>query len=530
NHLVLTFFIGIIVASIVLMFIQNLIQFQTLNGVFPMRLRWWFHHMLMGQSMRFFQDEFAGRISAKVMQTSLAVREVIFSLTEIGVYLVVYFVTAGVILAGFDIRFLIPFGVWMLLMGIVMYTMVPKIGKVTQLQADARSLMTGRVTDTYSNIQTVKLFAQNRSESDYAKEAMDGFLHTVHQQMRLVNILGVIMHAINMGLILAVSIIGVALWGYSLATVGAVSASIAFALRLNSMSTWIMFEVARLFENIGIVKDGMNTFSISPEVVDVPDAKDLVVTDGAVAYNDVCFSYTKDKPIFTNFNLNIKGGEKIGLVGRSGSGKSTLINLLLRFYDVDSGTICIDGQDISQVTQESLRRNIGMVTQDTSLLHRSIRDNIRYGMSHATEEDIVRAAKQAQADDFIDDLTDKYGHTGYDTLVGERGVKLSGGQRQRISIARVLLKNAPILILDEATSALDSEVEAAIQDTLSELMQDKTVIAIAHRLSTIAAMDRLVVMDQGKIVEMGSHHELLEKNGVYAHLWARQSGGFLPEE
>ncbi|MFH4354612.1 MAG: ABC transporter ATP-binding protein [Neisseriaceae bacterium] len=527
QHTLLIFFIILIVSSIVFKFLDGLLHLQTIVGPFSMRLRWWFHHVMMKQSMRFFQDEFAGRITAKIMQTALAVREVILSITQIGVYLAVYFITSAFILSSFDRRFLVPYLLWFILMGFLMYFMVPRIGRVTQLQADARSLMTGRVTDTYANIQTVKLHAQQEAESAYAREAMDDFLVSVHRQMRLVTLLNLSMHLINMGLILSLGILGVWLWSRSIVTVGGISASVAIALKLNNMATWVMWAVAALFENVGIVRDGMNTFSLPPEIVDSPDAKKLVVTQGEIIYQGVDFSYTPDSSLLENFNLTIHAGEKIGLVGYSGSGKSTVINLLLRFYELKAGSIQIDGQKVNEVTQESLRRSIGMVTQDTSLLHRSIRENILYGMPAATEEQIIEAAKQAKAHEFILQLSDKYGNTGYDTLVGERGVKLSGGQRQRILIARIMLRKTPILILDEATSALDSEVEADIKTALYRLMENKTVIAIAHRLSTIAEMDRLVVMKEGEIAEMGTHQELLKLKGIYARLWERQRGDFL---
>ena len=520
-------FLGIIILSMILKALQNVIRLQTLIPNLPMRLRWWFHHMMIKQDIRFFQDEFAGRISTKVMQTALAVREVIMIVAEVGIYLVVYFIATALILIGFDWYFLLPFGLWGIIMSLWWVILIPKIAQVTRLQADARALMTGRVTDTYANIETVKLYAQHQAEFAYAKEAMDDFLIKVKEQMRLVTWLNVGMNCLNMSLIASTAFLGLWLWSYRWIGVGGVTASIAMAIRLNTMSNWVMWELASLFENIGIVKDGMNTFAHHPEVQDKEDAKKLVVKRGEVVFDDIDFAYAPSNPVFQRFSLIVKAGEKIGLVGHSGSGKSTLINLLLRFYDVDNGVISIDGQNIKEVTQYSLRQNIGMVTQDTSLLHRSVRENITYGMPWATEEEMIQAAKQAQAHDFIMNLSDKYGNRGYDVVVGERGLKLSGGQRQRISIARVILKKAPILVLDEATSALDSDVEAAIQDTLYGVMENKTVIAIAHRLSTIAAMDRLVVIDQGRIIEMGTHQELLDKNGVYAKLWARQRGGFL---
>ncbi len=504
------------------------LRFQTLQGVFPMRLRWNYHRLMLGQSLAFYQDEFAGRVSAKVMQTALAVRDVIMACTDMLVYIIVYFVTMGVILFQFDGWLMLPFFIWIVMFGSSLYWFVPRLAESSRLQADARSLMTGRITDAYSNIQTVKLFSYDNRETHYAKEAMQDFMVTVHGQMRLVTLLQIVNKCMNMFLLVSTAGLGVWLWMQDAVSVGAIAAAIAMALRVLGLSHWMMWEFARLFENVGTVQDGMTTLSKPHKVLDQVNALPLHVQQGEIRFNYVNFSYGENKQLLQDFNLTIKPGEKVGLVGRSGAGKTTLMNLLLRFYDIDSGEICIDGQNIKTVQQESLRRQIGLVTQDTSLLHRSVRDNIMYGRIEATEEEMFDAARRAQAADFIPQLRDVKGRVGYDAYVGERGVKLSGGQRQRIAIARVMLKDAPILILDEATSALDSEVEMAIQESLSELMENKTVIAIAHRLSTIAAMDRLIVMDKGRIVEQGSHQELLAQNGVYAKLWSHQSGGFLP--
>lgn len=391
--------------------------------------------------------------------------------------------------------------------------------------------MTGRVVDSYSNISTVKLFSHHDREADYAKEGMDGFLQTVYKQMRLVTFLNVGVQGCNYILAFVIAAMSIWLWSDSVISVGAIAISVSLALRLNGMSQWIMWEVSALFENIGMVNDGMKTLSREVEIEDKPNAPALQVTQGQIDYKAVNFHYGKtDRKVIEALVLSIKPGEKVGLVGRSGAGKSTIVNLLMRFHDVESGQVCIDGQDISQVTQESLRAQIGMVTQDTSLLHRTVRENLLYGRPDATEEEMIAAAKKAEAHEFIQTLTDPYGNVGYDAMVGERGIKLSGGQRQRVAIARVLLKDAPLLILDEATSALDSEVEAAIQDSLYKLMQGKTVIAIAHRLSTIAAMDRLIVLDKGHVIEQGSHEELVKAKGIYAALWAHQTGGFLAED
>lgn len=523
---------AVILASTLLVAAQTIIKHQALAGNFPMRLRWNLHRLVLNQSMRFFQDEFAGRVAAKVMQTSLAVRDTCFLLADILVFAIIYFITMSAVLSGFDLWFLLPFAGWLLCYIVALIYFVPRLGKVARQQADARSLMTGRITDAYTNILTVKLFSHAGSEASYAKESMDGFLITVNKQMRLVSSFEIINHILNVGLIVCTAGVALYLWTESLVGIGAIAAATAMALRLNGLSHWIMWEMTALFENIGVVQDGINTFSAQQAVVDKPEAQELVVQRGEINFNNVSFNYDSQphNTIIDQMNLIIKPGEKIGLVGRSGAGKSTLINLLLRIYDVNSGQILIDGQDISTVTQDSLRAQIGMVTQDTSLLHRSVRENLLYGRPDASEQQMYDAAKQAEAEQFILSLKDSKGRTGFDAFVGERGIKLSGGQRQRIAIARVMIKNAPILLLDEATSALDSEVELAIQDSLYKLMQDKTVIAIAHRLSTIAAMDRLIVLDKGEIIEQGSHQQLLAKNGLYAQLWHHQSGGFLGEE
>jgi ATP-binding cassette subfamily B protein/ATP-binding cassette subfamily B multidrug efflux pump len=401
--------------------------------------------------------------------------------------------------------------------------------RVATEQADARSVMTGRIVDSYTNISTVKLFAHSQRELEYAESSMKQFLVTVYRQMRMVTCLLFSVDAINYLLLLSIGVISVYLWLDAAVTIGAIAIGISIALRVQGMSKWIMWEVSTLFENIGTVVDGISTISNDVEVKDVPNAKPLQIRQGEICFDHVGFNYSEEKAVFDNLSLTIKPGEKVGIVGRSGAGKSTLVNLLLRFYDVNSGKICIDGQDISQVEQESLRQHIGMITQDTSLLHRSIKENILYGDPAASMESVIAAAEKAHAHEFIQTLKDEQGNVGYDVEVGERGVKLSGGQRQRVAIARVLLKNAPILIMDEATSALDSEVESAIQENLEVLMEGKTVIAIAHRLSTIAAMDRLIVMDDGQVIEQGSHQELLQLNGVYAQLWKHQTGGFLTE-
>jgi len=521
---------AVLLASPIVVALQTLFKQRALAGNFPMMLRWNFHRLMLNQSMGFYQDEFAGRVAAKVMQTALAVRDICMIIGDILVFVMIYFVTLVAVVGGFDLWMLLPFLGWVVLYGCALRYFVPRLSRVAQSQADARSLMTGRITDAYTNIATVKLFSHAGREAGYARSAMQEFLQTVHRQMRLVSGFEIVNHILSMLLILSTAGVVLWLWTQGQVGIGAVAAATAMALRLSGISHWVMWEMASLFEQVGTVQDGINTLARAHAVNDLPDATTLHVNHGEVRFEQVCFSYGGPRPVIEQLSLHIRPGEKIGLVGRSGSGKSTIVNLLLRFYDVEQGRVLIDGIDIHHVTQDSLRGQVGMVTQDTSLLHRSVRDNILYGRPDATDADMIAAAKRAEAHDFIQTLADAKGRIGYDAHVGERGVKLSGGQRQRIAIARVMLKDAPILLLDEATSALDSEVEAAIQASLYRLMEGKTVVAIAHRLSTIAAMDRLIVLDKGRIVEEGSHRELLAGGGLYARLWAHQSGGFLGEE
>ncbi|MGE0497420.1 MAG: ABC transporter ATP-binding protein [Ramlibacter sp.] len=520
---------GVLVASTGVIALQTIVKHQTLAINFPLRLRWNFHRLMLGQSMAFYSDEFAGRITTKVMQTALSVREMIFTTTDVMVGIGVYFITIAVLAAGFDARLLWPLMAWLVLYAASVVYFVPRLGRIGKAQADARSMMTGRITDAYTNISTVKLFSHTQREAHFARAAMQEFMATGYSQMRLVSAFEIVNHALVVGLIIAVTATALWLWSLGQIGVGAVAAVTAMALRISGMSHWIMWEMTSLFENIGTVQDGISTLTRPRVVVDAPGATALQVPRGEVRFEQARFSYGKNRPVIDGLSLTVRPGEKIGLIGRSGAGKSTLVNLLLRFHDLEGGRILIDGQDIAHVTQDSLRSHIGMVTQDTSLLHRSMRDNILYGRPDAGDDAMVAAAQRAEAHDFIGGLTDLQGRSGYDAHVGERGVKLSGGQRQRIAIARVMLKDAPILLLDEATSALDSEVEAAIQTSLNTLMQGKTVIAIAHRLSTIAAMDRLIVLDAGRIVEEGDHRSLLAQGGLYARLWAHQSGGFLGE-
>jgi len=533
------FLIGMSLIVLVLIpllkFFYEAVLHQGIMPGFAMRTRWMMHRYVLRQSMEFFNDDFAGRVSTKVLQTSLAVRETVMKVTEVFVYVGVYFTGAVIMFAASDIRLTAPMLVWLACYIATLWFFIPRLGAISTVQSDARSIMTGRIVDTYTNIATVKMFAHADREDDYARGGMAPFLDTVYTQMRLVTLLTLTLNTLNCLLVFSITAMAIWLWSISAVTTGAIAFAIGLVLRLQGMAHWIMWEAAGLFEQVGIIHDGIVTIAKERKVNDVADAKPLAVSKGEIRYDNIRFNYgrnpaTKRGHIIDNLSLTIRPGEKVGLVGRSGAGKSTLVNLLMRFWDLDGGRILIDGQDIARVTQDSLRAQIGMVTQDTSLMHRSVMSNIVYGRPEASEEQAIAAAQKAHAHDFIIGLQDLNGRTGYAAHVGERGVKLSGGQRQRVAIARVLLKDAPILVLDEATSALDSEVEQAIQEQLYNLMEGKTVIAIAHRLSTIAAMDRLIVMDQGAIIEEGSHSELLQRGGLYADLWTRQSGGFLARE
>ena len=519
----------LLVVAPILAAIWELFFHQGVIGNYPMLIRWKAHRLLLRQSLSFFHNDFAGRISNKLMQTALAIREVVTRIVDVFVYVSVYFISSAVVLFAADWRLALPLVAWLFGYLAILWFYVPKLKRISKKQADARSVMTGHVVDAYTNISTVKLFSHTSREEEYAKGSMMKFMGTVYAQMRKVTALNIWLTVINNVLLVVIGAVAIVLWRGALVTTGDIAVAVGLALRFQGMSQWILWEVAGLFENVGTVQDGLGMLSKRTTVLDAPDAQELVVSKAAISFEGVKFHYGKGSGVLEQLTLSIKAGEKIGIVGRSGAGKSTLMSLLLRFHDLEGGRILIDGQDISKVTQESLRQHIGVVSQDTSLLHRTVFENITYGREEATLDQAREAARRAHALEFIEGLEDPHGCTGFDTLVGERGVKLSGGQRQRVAIARVLLKDAPILVLDEATSALDSEVEAAIQESFFELMEGKTVIAIAHRLSTIAAMDRLIVMDQGRIVEMGNHDELLKAKGIYAHLWQHQSGGFLSQ-
>ena len=503
------------------------------NGIlvnFGTLIRWRAHRHVLRQSVGWFENDFAGRIANRIMQAPPAAGDAVFQVFDAITFSLAYLVGAAFLLAEADLRLVIPLLVWFVLYGVLVRWTMARVGPASKASSDARSMTTGRVVDSYTNIHSVKLFAHHDSEITYAKEAIEHTRRTFAAEMRIYTMMDVMLTALNGFLVVAVVGWAVWLWMQGTASVGIVAAATALTLRLNAMTGWIMWALSTFFRSLGVVAEGMETIAQPITLTDIPGAKPLTLTKGEVRLEALRHHYGRGSGGLQDVTLTIRPGEKVGLIGRSGAGKSTLVKLLLRFYDPEGGQVLIDGQDITQVTQDSLRSHIGMVQQDSSLLHRSVRDNILYGRPDASEEDMLQAAKRAEAHDFILDLADPQGRKGYDAHVGERGVKLSGGQRQRVSIARVILKDAPILVLDEATSALDSEVEAAIQDTLYGVMEGKTVIAIAHRLSTIAHMDRIVVLDDGRIVENGTHDQLLAQNGLYAGFWARQSGGFIGTE
>ncbi|MBT6189929.1 MAG: ABC transporter ATP-binding protein [Tateyamaria sp.] len=522
--------IFVMIARPIVQMIDVLLLNNTILPNFGTLIRWRAHKHVLRQSVGWFEKDFAGRITNRIMQTPPAAGEVVFQVFDAISFSLAYVVGAAVLLSVADLRLLVPMVIWFALYLCLVAWAVKRISPASQASSNARSLVTGRVVDAYTNIHSVKMFAHHDLELSYAKDAIEHARETFMIEMRIYTTMDVILVILNGLLIVGVVGWAIALWTQGAASVGVVAAATALVLRLNSMTAWIMWALTTFFRQLGVVAEGMQTIAQPVTLVDAPDAKPLILTKGEVSLHSLSHHYGRESGGLNAITAVIKSGEKVGLIGRSGAGKSTLVKLLLRFYDSDSGRIEIDGQDISGVTQDSLRLNIGMVQQDSSLLHRSVRDNILYGRPGASEEQMIEAAKQAEAHEFILELADPEGRTGYDAHVGERGVKLSGGQRQRVTLARVILKNAPILVLDEATSALDSEVEEAIQSTLYQMMEGKTVIAIAHRLSTIAKMDRILVLDAGKIVEDGTHDALLQQGGLYSGLWARQSGGFLKAE
>jgi ATP-binding cassette subfamily B multidrug efflux pump len=500
------------------------------NGLMPnfgTLIRWRAHRHVLRQSVGWFENDFAGRIANRIMQTPPSANEAMFQVFDAITFSLAYLAGAAVLLAEADIRLVLPLLIWFALYGVLLHWTISRVGPASKAASDARSEVTGRVVDSYSNIHSVKMFAHHDRELDYAKEAIEETRRTFRKEMRIYSVMDIALTALNGWLIVGVVGWAMALWMQGMASVGVVAAATALTLRLNAMTGWIMWAVSSFFRNLGVVAEGMETIAQPIGLVDPPAAPPLRLTDGRIVFEDVSHHYGRGAGGIDRLSITIQPGEKVGLIGRSGAGKSTLVKLLLRFYDVEAGRILIDGQDIRSVSQESLRRNIGMVQQDTALLHRSIRENILYGRPEAMDAEMIAAADRAAAAPFIRDLSDQEGNMGYAARVGERGVKLSGGQRQRIALARAILKDAPILVLDEATSALDSEIEAAIQDTLYGVMEGKTVIAIAHRLSTIARMDRILVLDEGHIVEEGTHGELLALGGLYARFWERQSGGFI---
>ncbi len=503
---------------------------NTILPNFGTLIRWRAHRQVLRQSVGWFENDFAGRIANRIMQTPPAAGEVVFQAFDAISYSLAYMIGAAVLLSTSDLRLLVPLFIWFIFYGLLVAWTVRRVGPASKAASDARSQVTGRVVDAYTNIHSVKMFAHHDLEVDFAREAIENARQTFQKEMRIFTLMDVTLVALNGLLIVGIVGWALALWTGGQATVGVVAAAAALTLRLNSMTAWIMWALSSFFRELGVVAEGMETIAQPIHLTDHPTAPSLALTQGRIEMKGLTHHYGRGSGGLQEVDLVVRPGEKIGLVGRSGAGKSTLVKLLLRFYDPEHGKILIDGQDITTVRQDTLRRGIGMVQQDSSLLHRSVRDNILYGRPDATEEEMIAAAKQAQAHEFILDLRDPEGRRGYDSRVGERGVKLSGGQRQRITLARVILKNAPILLLDEATSALDSEVEAAIQETLYGMMEGKTVIAIAHRLSTIAEMDRILVLDRGRIAEEGSHDALLARGGLYADFWSRQSGGFLKTE
>jgi len=526
-----------LVMAIVILLLRPLAQFahdllvqQTIAPGMTNLIRWQTHRYVLRQSLTYFANDFAGRIASNIVQSAASLRDSTVQVIDALWFVTVFSASALAILAAADWRLMLPLAAWIVVYVATLAAFVPRIRKRSEILAHRRAVLTGRIVDSYTNIQAVKLFAHLEREDEHAREALDAHTGDFRRQTRLITLMNLCVSSSNGALVVAVGAVSIWIWSLNLTSLGQIAIAVGLAIRITTMSGWVMWTSIGIFDNVGQVQEGMRTIARPQTLVDAEGATELVADKGEIRFDRVRFHYGKAGGVIDDLSFVIAPGEKVGLVGRSGAGKSTIVNLLLRFYDVESGHVRIDGQEVARVTQDSLRRQVGMVTQDTSLLHRSVADNILYGRPDASREAMIAAAKRAHAHEFIMGLADGEGRRGYETLVGERGVKLSGGQRQRIAIARVLLKNAPILVLDEATSALDSEVEAAIQESLYSLMEGKTVIAIAHRLSTIAAMDRLIVLDRGQIVETGTHRELLARDGLYAGLWRRQSGGFLRED
>jgi len=516
----------LLVARPLAMLMQNMLTNQAIIPGFSNLIRWQSHWHVVRQSWSFFQNDYAGRIAQRVMQTGPSLRESVVSATTAVWYILVYGGGAIILLASNDSRLAIPVVLWFAGYGALLRSFVPRLRTRSRRMSETRSALTGRVVDSYTNIATVKLFARPRDEDEFVRAAVDDLTEAHRQQVELTTLLGLCLAVLNASMVVGTAALAIWLWNDGRIAVGTLAMALPLTWHIAAIAGWVAQNVTTIFENIGVVQEGMRTIAVPRLMPDRPDAVALQVARGAVRFEGVRFGYGTAKGVLHGIDLSVAPGERVGLVGRSGAGKSTLVNLLLRFYEIEAGRILIDDQDIALVTQESLRAHIAMVTQDTSLLHRSIRDNIRYGRLQASEWEVRRAAAQAHALEFIEGLEDWYGRRSFDAHVGERGVKLSAGQRQRVALARVILKDAPILVLDEATSSLDSEVEAAIQEQLDSLMRGRTVIAIAHRLSTIARMDRLIVLDQGRIAEEGTHAQLLARGGTYARLWQRQSGGF----
>lgn len=506
---------------------HSLLLHQTISSNYPMQIRWSVHRYMLGQSLAFFSDEFAGRVANKVMQTAMAVRTSVLKLIDVLSHMIVYLITMLYMLADADLYLAVPLLIWLVLYTIAIFIFIPKLREQARIQADTRSDMVGRIVDSYVNIAIVKLFGGKGKEAKYARVGMENFIKTEYQALRTLTMFDISVQFLNYALLISTTTLALILWSNYWVSTGAIAVSVAISIRIINMSRWMMWEIGAIFENIGMVYDGINTISKPILVQDPKDPKYFKDIKGNIDIKNISFSYLNKKDIFHNFSLSIKAGERVGVVGPSGAGKSTLVNLILRFYDVKEGGIYLDGINIKDVLQDDLRDNFAMVSQDTSLMHRTVAENISYGSLDSTNNKLEKAARLTDSLSFIKSLSDYRGGQGFSTMVGERGVKLSGGQRQRIAIARVIMKNAKILILDEATSALDSESERVVQANLEHIMENRTVIAIAHRLSTLSKMDRIIVLDEGKIVEQGTHDDLIHLDGLYARLWKRQSGGFL---